>query len=93
MPGCEKAYFHSRSLRKHIKSSHMKKPTTTASVRRSTPSSVQQQSRKPNNNAMSAVRNSSSSNLLSTIKLDHPYSKKQIIIPSNHSLHHQFYSM
>ena len=24
MPGCDKAYYHSRSLRKHIKSTHMK---------------------------------------------------------------------
>lgn len=24
MPGCNKAYYHSRSLRKHIKSTHMK---------------------------------------------------------------------
>ncbi|KAI9478762.1 MAG: hypothetical protein EXX96DRAFT_484341, partial [Benjaminiella poitrasii] len=36
MPGCEKAYFHSRSLRKHVKSTHMKKQT---SMYRNTPPS------------------------------------------------------
>jgi hypothetical protein len=40
MPNCEKAYFHSRSLRKHIKSTHL---NTKVSARRNTPSSVVQQ--------------------------------------------------
>lgn len=65
MPGCEKAYFHSRSLRKHIKSTHLKKSSTTAtasttttSVRRNNPSTTivsQQQRRKLNNMMKSPV--------------------------------------
>lgn len=81
MPGCEKAYFHSRSLRKHIKSTHLKKSssttpsTATASVRRNNPSSTttvsQQQRRKMNSSSM----------IKSPVHLDPPHSLH--LIPNN----------
>jgi hypothetical protein len=76
MPGCEKAYFHSRSLRKHIKSTHLKKSSsatsttsTTTSVRRNNPSNtiVSQQQRRKLNNMMK-----------SPVHLDSPHSLKLI---------------
>lgn len=40
MSGCEKAYYHSRSLRKHIKSSHMKHSKINNNSKNSTMSST-----------------------------------------------------
>lgn len=60
MPGCDKAYFHSRSLRKHIKSSHMKNSSTSSA--RNIPSVTQsmmkkrQQQKKSTSAAIASIR-------------------------------------
>ncbi|CEI93115.1 hypothetical protein RMCBS344292_07358 [Rhizopus microsporus] len=59
--GCDKAYYHSRSLRKHIKSSHMKNSKTTHATSKTITHST------PSNTTSSATSSSSSARNMSTV--------------------------